>query len=472
MGMFSMSWFKTEKQKELEELQLQEQKIKNELLKTQVSKTQLENLNLITPFEASQLGTKPYKKIKLVNDVLTIILNNGDLISKSEASVKMFNHVREAETETEILDIILSKKIIKQKQEQEKENNKLENIINSFSILEKLEDFEVKEGSVYLKGINRTLPVLVVEEFIKIITVEMYYTGFGDLETSLKSNVEYNSLKKFALKCFLNPNAQSAEDLYHFLCAHQFKIDRHGNFYAYRRVVSKPTINKSLVEFVSNTYTKVKAVWKKNPDDYYVWILDDGSITFNKQFAEDGINSLQGNLKQLYLNLPKLQKNSYTSAHTGNEDYRIGEIITMPRNDGDDDNNISCSKGFHAASKEYDYSGFGDTPILVIISPADVLAVPTGEVGKLRTSAWFFACTLSEEEQHILDDEDFIVEDLGDVFEEKYQENLKNKVMNNFSEEVKRHTFTLPTINNREVNNIIRSLEEMKNEIDNRVIII
>lgn len=39
----------------------------------------------------------------------------------------------------------------------------------------------------------------------------------------------------------------------------------------------------------------------------------------------------------------------------------------------------------HAASKEYDYSGFGDQDILVIINPMHVLAVPEGEIGKLRT---------------------------------------------------------------------------------------
>ena len=70
-----------------------------------------------------------------------------------------------------------------------------------------------------------------------------------------------------------------------------------------------------------------------------------------------------------------MQENRYTSAHTGEEDYRVGNVISMPRNEGDDNNSVSCSMGFHAASKEYDYSGFGDQDILVIINPIDVLAV-------------------------------------------------------------------------------------------------
>jgi hypothetical protein len=131
---------------------------------------------------------------------------------------------------------------------------------------------------------------------------------------------------------------------------------------------------------------------------------------------------------------------------------------------------MSCSKGFHAASKAYDYSGFGDTPILVIINPMDVLAVPLGEVGKLRTCRWFFATTLPEDEKYILDDEDFDVADLGDVFEEKCLDNLEAYVKNSFAEEVKRHTFTLSNISSVEVSKITKSLQEMKDVISSRVI--
>src|SRR5690606_22797541 len=252
---------------------------------------------------------------------------------------------------------------------------------------------------------------------------------------------EYEALKKFWLKCCLNTNAQRAEDLYAFLSHHQFKIDRHGNFYAYRRVVSKQGGNRELVDFVSNTYNKVKAVWKKNPEKYEVFQNTDGTYTFYKTKETDAIypGTWIGNLKDLYLDLPNMQKKMFTSARTGKEDYRVGEVISMPRYEGDDNNQFTCSRGFHAASKAYDYSGFGDTPILVIINPMDVLAVPVGEVGKLRTCRWFFAMTLPEDEKYILDDEEFNTLELGDIFEEKCQTDLTNYVANSFAEEVKRH---------------------------------
>ena len=165
-----------------------------------------------------------------------------------------------------------------------------------------------------------------------------------------------------------------------------------------------------------------------------------------------------------------MKENRYTSAHTGQEDYRVGNVISMPRNEGDDDNSISCSMGFHAASKEYDYSGFGDQDILVIINPMSVLAVPKGEVGKLRTCRWFFAMTLEKDERYILDEEDFNVLELGDIYNEKCFENIEEYVKNGFTEEVKRHTFTLPTLSSKELSTIINSLEEISNVINNRVV--
>ena len=41
---------------------------------------------------------------------------------------------------------------------------------------------------------------------------------------------------------------------------------------------------------------------------------------------------------------------------------------------------------------------------------------------------------------------------------------------NGFTEEVKRHTFTLPTLSSKELSRIINSLEEMTNVINNRVV--
>ena len=448
----SLKWFKdifkSEKEKKLEELKIERE---------------IKYLEEPVPVLTSNYVVKPYSKIKLVKNVLTIVLQDGSVLSKPNATIVDFKTARETKTEEELLKIASSSEGIQERRQKETEVNKMRAVIKGIEILRQSPDFQVIDNSVYFKGVKRSMPKLLVEKFAEIV-------GRG----LLFQNEEYQALKKFWLKCCLNPNARSAEDLYEFLQNHQFKIDKHGNFYAYRRVVSKNTKNQALVEFVSNAYSKVKAVWKKKPSNFAVWnrLGDYKLLECNKTTpSEDNPYwELVDNLESLYLNLPNMQEKTYTDAHTGTMDYRVGQASSIPRNEGNDDNNVSCSRGLHIASKAYNYEGFGDTAVLAIINPMDVLAVPKNEVGKLRTSRWFFAMTLPEDEKYILDDEDFDVSDLGDVFEEQCLVNLEEHVKNGFVEEVKRHTFTLSNITSSEITGIVATLEDMKNAISGRIV--
>lgn len=458
-SIFSLDWFKSQRQIDLENLKNKEQELKNKLLEKQLNTT--ENSSTVDIIEPE----KPYVSLNLINNVLTVKLNGGAILSKSDATSDDFYSVKRAISEEDILSVMMCSEYKKDKDKIDAEVKKAESLSKGIKSLERFKDFTVKENSVYIDGIERSVPQLLVERFLQI-------THGYKTQKELKKDKEYLSLKKFWLKCCANPNAQSAEDLYVFLTHHQFKIDRHGNFYAYRRVVSKRGQDNDLVDFISNAYNKVKAIWKKNPDNYMVYsrLSEYQIVPTNKQpTGNNPYWEKVGNLKELYLDLPNMAANSYTSAHTGKEDYKVGSVISMPRQEGDDNNNVSCSKGFHAASKAYDYSGFGDTPILVIINPIDVLSVPVGEVGKLRTCRWFFAMTLTEEEEHILDDQEFDVEDLGDVFEEQCSQNLQEYIHQSFAEEVQRHTFKMPEMSHVEIKKIVKSLDQIKNEINNRV---
>jgi hypothetical protein len=411
-----------------------------------------------------------YRTIRLVNSSLTIVLYDGTVLNKPDATTDDYNYCIAAKTVEEIRHIISDTKNVKSVPKVEEEPvivtaKEVETIKKGYEALRDLSDFKIEDGCVYWGDIKRSLPQQLVEAICKLVESE----GAGGLYT----NEQYLSLKKFWLKCCLNPNAQSAEDLYTFLSNHKFKIDRHGNFYAYRRVKSKHTnqVDKELMEFVSNAYTKVKAVWKYNPKHFTVHNKDNEyriQDTRKKNY-ESHKDGLIGNLATMYLDITNTPGLHYTSAHTGLEDYRIGEVISMPRNQGDDNNNVSCSTGFHAASKKYDYSGFGDCPILMIINPTDVLSVPKGEVGKLRTCRWFFACVLDEKEKHILDEDCFDVTNLGDLFEEKIQENIEDDIVRGFAEEVERHSFYVPTVTDADIKYIVKSLDEMKKTINSRV---
>lgn len=459
----SLSWFKSKIDKVVDATV---EKVVNQKVE-KLAEQRIEELQQLDVEEIPQVNefANVSPVIYKINDVVTVILpSSGKTFTKEGMSKEEFEKLNSL-TETGLIEYFSSpeiKKEIEQVKQIQKEN---EIIQSNFETLSVSGEFEIKDDSVYMKGINRSIPKLLVNKFTEVI------------ENAGVDSVNYLGLKKFWLKCALNPSAQSAEDLYGFLENHNMKIDRHGNFYTYRRVVSLNRDNKALVEFISNAYTKVKAVWKKSSNDYEVWrnfdnsselhLLKIGDINkkpFNKSLT------YVGNLKQLYLDLPNMTENRYTDNHTKTYDYRVGQIHSMPRDEGDDDNTVSCSKGFHQSSKAYDYSGFGDQDILCIVNPISVLAVPQGEVGKLRVSDWFFAMTLEEDERFILDEDSFDVEQLGDIFEEKFSVNLEEKVKQGFAEEVKRHSFTIPQISTSEIKNIISSLEQIKTKIANRVV--
>ena len=456
MSLFSLKWFRNNNQEKLEKLELEKKEKELELLNLQLKESK-----------------KLYKMLSLVNNNLTIVLQDGSIISKSNATENDVQEIKLATSESEILRIVKDVNIQQEKVTEELTREDIEMYSEGFELFKYLDDFYTEGNTVYLSGTNRSLPDLLVKKFIEIITRVDKVFSEESLQEKLNKDEEYLSHKKFFMWCCLNPNAQSAEDLYGFLEKHNMKIDKHGNFYAYRRVKTVGNDSKELVDFISNAYNKIKAVWKKSPKKFKVVTVPDSNKYELKQYdfnVEDTEYICLGDLEYLYLNLPNMKENRYTSAHTGQEDYRVGNVISMPRNEGDDNNSISCSMGFHAASKEYDYSGFGDQDILVIINPMHVLAVPKGEIGKLRTCRWFFAMTLEKDERYILDEEDFNVLELGDIYNEKCFEDIEEHVKNGFTEEVKRHTFTLPTLSSKELSRIINSLEEMSNVINNRVV--
>ena len=456
MSLFSLKWFRSNNQEKLEKLELEKKEKELELLNLQLKESK-----------------KLYKMLSLVNNNLTIVLQDGSIISKSNATENDVQEIKLATTESEILRIVKDVNIQQEKVTEELTREDIEMYSEGFELFKYLDDFYTEGNTVYLSGTNRSLPDLLVKKFIEIITRVDKVFSEESLQEKLNKDEEYLSHKKFFMWCCLNPNAQSAEDLYGFLEKHNMKIDKHGNFYAYRRVKTVGNDSKELVDFISNTYNKIKAVWKKSPKKFKVVTVPDSNKYELKQYdfnVEDTEYVCLGDLEYLYLNLPNMKENRYTSAHTGQEDYRVGNVISMPRNEGDDNNSVSCSMGFHAASKEYDYSGFGDQDILVIINPMHVLAVPKGEIGKLRTCRWFFAMTLEKDERYILDEEDFNVLELGDIYNEKCFEDIEEHVKNGFTQEVKRHTFTLPTLSSKELSLIINSLEEMSNVINNRVV--
>ena len=487
MSIFSLSWFK--RQSELENLVIEEQKLKNEILK-------------------KELGVsieKPYLNVKLVNDSLTIVLSDGSILTKPNATQADYHAAISARTEASLYTICADSTVMDERRKKEAEVARIKAVQQGIKRLEGLADFEIEGNSVKLAGTGRTMPQLLVEKFIEL--VDLYEVDpFNDVT----NDQEYQALKRFFMWCCLNPRAEVANDLYDFLNKNSFRITKQGFFVALRNVV---TLRGSveLVQFVSNAYNKVKAVWKKSPDKYTVFLenceyklvheddlyetelvecqdCDGQGIDWSCENDEDSVcefcdgvgqcdnmNQINhgekiGNLTELYLDLPNRHENRFTDAHTRTFDIRVGQVVNMPPQECNWSTADCAHAGLHFTADEINYVGCGDQSVLILINPMKVVGI--GEA-KGRCYEYLPIMTVSREEStEILHDLDFDTLELDEAFAIHELENLAEKVKGGFVLEATKHQFNIPAMTHSQIENIVASLEEMKYSISNRVNII
>ena len=82
-----------------------------------------------------------------------------------------------------------------------------------------------------------------------------------------------------------------------------------------------------------------------------------------------------------FLAYKKVRAN-YKDIHSGTMDNSPGTVVSMPRNEVDDEANNTCSNGLHFCSQEYlphfgSGSGSSDRIVIVKINPRDVVSIPT-----------------------------------------------------------------------------------------------
>lgn len=468
MGFFSLNWFKSEKQKELEKLKVEEQVLKNQLLRKNLGE------NPTTTVETTMC--KPYKNIKMVNKSLTVVLNDGNIITKLNATIDDFNRARDCMTEERLMELVSNPDIVNEKKEKEREYKRVEAILNSFDILRTISDFRVDGNSVYLNGIDRSLPQLLVEEFIVIVNRHLETLKFRGtnmyaptLQELLDKDEEYQSLKRFFMWCCLNPRAEVANELYRFLKENSFRITKQGFFVALRNVVTVSG-DTTLVTFVSNAYNKIKAVWKKNPDNYRVVKLDGEyrlQLTTSKNL--DGVE-IVGNLTTLYNDLPNMAENRFTDDWTKTFDIRIGKVVNMPMEECNWSTQDCAAAGLHFTADQIHYVGCGDQSVLVLINPMKVVGIGQH---KGRCYEYLPVMTVPRDEAtQILHDLDFDTLELDEDYAVRELEGLAEKVKEGFAAESKKYQFNLPHISTIEITRIVKDLDKMKEEMSNRVTVI
>ncbi len=86
----------------------------------------------------------------------------------------------------------------------------------------------------------------------------------------------------------------------------------------------------------------------------------------------------------------KAVRNDYKDIYSGKFDNSVGKVVTMPRNQVDDNYGVDCSKGLHVGALDYvvGYGHFvkgrvptesGNRLLIVKVNPKDVVSVPKYE---------------------------------------------------------------------------------------------
>lgn len=407
--------------------------------------------------------------LKLVNDVLIVVLRDGRIFTKPNATEKDFDLLKFCISEEEILDIIQDRQVAKEDAENKKEAGKLTALAKGIGMLKDLKDFKADGKSLYLKGTSRTIPELLIYKFAEVVGNHRDAETIEALEEELSFDDEYQGLKNFFMWCCLNPRAEVADSLYDFLDKNGMKITRQGFFVALRNVVDVDSNTSPIVQFISNAYNKVKAVWKKNPSEYNVVLNKDNSYSIVK-IKPGTTDNVIGNLTLMYLDLPNMIENRFTDNWTKTFDIRIGQVVSMPKEEANWSTQDCATAGLHFAGHTAPYVLCGDTTVFTLHNPMKVVGI-----GKEKGRCWEylpFMTTNIKEADQIMNSNDFDFLQLDEAYAIDELENLLERAKEGFTIETSKYSFNLPNISTDEINTIVKNLEEMRNKIIKRVSLI
>src|SRR6185437_11591797 len=104
-------------------------------------------------------------KANLVNSSLTVVLPNGELLFTNQGSKELFYQIMECSS-IEGIKALLAPELTKEELIVKEKSREIQEIIDYCQeLLNWTYDFEFREGSLYVKGINRSIPQLLIKEF-------------------------------------------------------------------------------------------------------------------------------------------------------------------------------------------------------------------------------------------------------------------------------------------------------------------
>lgn len=314
------------------------------------------------------------KLIRLM-ETITVVLSSGEIISSSTCDDAMFNDIYKHQGDEDyVRNLLLPEFNTKRKEAEQKKA--------LFSGLSDSKYLSTKGSSVYIESISQlSLP----EDLVKAI---LKAESEGD-EDLIQVYLNFWTLTS------LNPDSRCRQNLFWFLNKYGMTISKSGLFVGYRNVSVKKqgaNFDTELAKFISSEYARIKFVSKKSPKNFSVYKVDKDSAYYVRSASVKDEGIWVGNLQELYKELSNVEVAPvYTDHYTRKFEIKLGEIVSMPRNKCDSVQENSCSRGLHVAGKSWLTSNyFGDTALMVLVNPADVVAVPPiDDYGKMRTCAYY-----------------------------------------------------------------------------------
>ena len=97
-------------------------------------------------------------KIKLVNDHLTVVLSDGKMYTKTNATEDDYECAQSANTVQQLECIMMDQEVADQKEQQRRDIERAKALQVGIDALSELNDFRSEGSSCYLVGTNRTMP--------------------------------------------------------------------------------------------------------------------------------------------------------------------------------------------------------------------------------------------------------------------------------------------------------------------------
>jgi hypothetical protein len=286
--------------------------------------------------------------------------------------------------------------------------------------------------SVYMLDVSE---LSIPEDFVsKIIEAEEK----GD-------EVELRKFKNFWTLVSLNPDSRVRNNLFWFIRKWDMQITESGLIIAYRNadIKEEAKYGTEQVKTIINAYYKEKYINHNNP--YSV----DIEVT-----SKDKTHNM--NLGELYDEIVNGGDSPvYTDHHSHSTEIRLGHPVSIPREECDADQEHSCSRGLHVGAKGWlKQNYYGDVGLMVLVNPANVVAVPTiDEYGKMRVCEYFPVAIV-----------DF--DDNGNVIEPPYDVHTDVEYLNSI---VYDGDFNNEDVDNYEIQNLYKTREDVYASILDRL---